>query len=80
VWRSAALSRPAQLFAAAEHNRHCKGAHRINKVVSEQRLHKFGAALGVELRAVLLPQRRFWWVSLPAFSGEPPRVAADPLC
>jgi hypothetical protein len=34
------------LFATAEHDRHCEDAHRVNEVVGEQGVHKFGAALG----------------------------------
>jgi hypothetical protein len=35
-----------QLFAAAQHNWHRKDAHRVGKVVGQQRMHEVGTALG----------------------------------
>jgi hypothetical protein len=35
-----------QRFAAAQHNWHRKDAHRVDKVVGQQRMHEFGTALG----------------------------------
>ena len=46
----------AKKDAAAEHDRHCEDAHSVNEVVREQRVHKFGAALSDEVRAVFFPQ------------------------
>jgi hypothetical protein len=45
-----------RLLAAAENDRNGEGGHAINEVAGEQRMHEFGAALGDEIRAVLLPQ------------------------
>jgi hypothetical protein len=35
-----------QLIAAAQHTWHRKDAHRVDRVVGQQRMHEFGIALG----------------------------------
>src|SRR5262245_16876290 len=44
-----------QLLAAAENDWDREDAHRVYQIVREQRVHEFSAALGDEVRAVLLP-------------------------
>ena len=45
-----------QLLAGAQHDWHRENAHRVDKVVRQQRVHEFSAALGNEVRAILLAQ------------------------
>jgi hypothetical protein len=46
-----------QLLAAAEYDRHCKGAPRINEVISEQRVHKFGPSCRNRFTSVMSRSR-----------------------